>query len=101
MWQIAANRKVAMGSVFRVSPVAIFGFVCVAFVILYVGKYVLFRSVSVRVTKFNTEDLQKNAKSVSLKSLLEVSIHLAEKGGSILKKIREKNDLNVCKIYQF
>jgi hypothetical protein len=33
---------------------------------------------------------------IPVKKLLETSIYLAEKGGNILKEIREKSDLQVC-----
>ena len=33
---------------------------------------------------------------IRVKRLLETSIYLAEKGGKILKEIREKSDLHVC-----
>ena len=95
-----------MASSIRLSPFAIFCFVCVIFVILYGGKYLLLPSNDFLDDYSYTEKklLRKNEtitipQKVSMKALLEISIYLAEQGGAILKTVREKNDLNVSYIY--
>lgn len=40
---------------------------------------------------------QHMGENVPIKKLLEASIYLAERGGDILKKIRDSNNLNVSK----
>ena len=75
-----------MTTTVRISPLGIFCFVCAGFVVLYALK------------NFMTSDTLPvvGLSKIRVKRLLETSIYLAEKGGKILKEIREKSDLHVC-----
>ena len=70
----------------RISPLGIFCFVCACFILLY------------SLRNFLSTNNSLSNEEISVKRLLETSIYLAEKGGRILKDIREKSDLQVCSI---
>ena len=77
-----------MTTVVRISPFGIFCFVCGSFIVLYALKD--FMSSRLSLSEGYT------SKEIPFKTLLETSIYLAEKGGNVLKEIREKSDLQVC-----
>ena len=77
-----------MTTTVRISPLGIFCFVCGGFIVLYALKD--FMSSSSFLSKRHI------TRKIPVKALLETSIYLAEKGGKVLKEIREKSDLQVC-----
>ena len=83
-----------MTTAVRISPLGIFCFVCLGFILLYTLKNVVM-SDSVPAVEPNFAPVVGRS-YVQVKRLLETSIYLAEKGGKVLKEIREKSDLHVC-----
>ena len=76
--------RIVIMSPIQLSPFRIFCSVCAVFSILYATKYLLF-----------TDSTTLYEEEISFKRLLEASVYLAERGGKVLKDIREKSDLQV------
>ncbi len=94
-----------MTTTVRISPLAIFCFVCGSFIVLYSLKHWMSTNNLLSDNLLSDNLLSDNLLSeryiseeirIPLRRLLETSIYLAEKGGKVLKDIRGKSDLQVC-----
>ena len=88
--QMRSKFETVMTTTVRVSPLGVFWFVCGAFIILYALKNVMFAD------EYTTLLQEHKGEKIPVKRLLETSIYLAEKGGTVLKDIRKKSELKVC-----